>query len=89
MNTAAPMSIRVQLAEAWDAVRIDVEGEDSVGAVKLRALETLDPTAGFPDDYAITYRGVKLWDESASLAAAGVVSGATLLIERRRRRAVR
>ena len=89
IGAAATMTIRAQLAEAWDAVRLAVSGDESVAAVKARALDALDPTAAFPDEFVTTYRGTRILDESASLAAAGVVNGGTLLIEYRHRRPVR
>jgi hypothetical protein len=83
------ITIRVQLAEAWDAARVQVAPDESVSTVKARALEVLDPAAASADEYDITNRGIKIWNESQSLAAAGVVDGATLLIEFRHRRPVR
>lgn len=83
------ITIRVQLAEAWDAVRIATPAAESVTAVKLRALEALDPSADAPGEYFVTYRGVRILDENHSLADAGVVNGATLFIAHRHRRAVR
>jgi len=85
----AAMTIRVQLAEAWDMVRVATTANDTVESVKIRALEALDPSAGAHTEYVITNRGVKIFDEGQSLASAGVVNGATLLIEQRHRRPVR
>ena len=86
---ASTITIRVQLAEAWDAVRIQVSTGEPVATVKGRAIEVLDPSGGFPDEYAVTLGGKKILDERASLATAGVVNGSTLLIEHRHRRPVR
>jgi hypothetical protein len=83
------LSIRVQLAEAWDSIELDFPADESVGAVKLRALDALDPSAEAPDAYAVSHRGVCILDEAESLANAGVVNNGTLLIARRRRRPVR
>ena len=83
------ITIRAQLAEAWDAVRITVSADESVATVKARALEALDPGAGVPDAYIVTLWGEEILDESVSLHTAGVVNGATLLIAGRRRRPVR
>lgn len=89
VGATATMTIRAQLAEAWDTVRLAVGADDTIAAVKARALDALDPTAAFPDEFVTTYRGARILDESVSLAAAGVVNGATLLIEYRHRRPVR
>jgi hypothetical protein len=93
LDLAAPdaptISLRVQLASAWDAVRVDAEASESILTVKVRALQALDPGAGAPGDYYVTWRGVRILDEEESLASAGIVNGATLFIQHRRRRPVR
>jgi hypothetical protein len=86
---ASALTIRVQLAEAWDAIRVTASPDTAVVAVKARALDALDSGALPLDGYIITHRGFELLDESLSLAAAGVVNGATLLIASRHRRPVR
>jgi hypothetical protein len=83
------MNIRVQLAEAWHSIDMDIPADESVANVKMRALDALDPSAELPDAYAISHRGVRIFDEAESLASAGVVDNATLLIALRRRRPVR
>lgn len=83
------LTIRAQLAEAWDAVRVEVGERELVATVKARVLEVLSPTAGLPDDYLVTLGGVEILDESVTLSAAGVVNGSTLFIAYRRRRPVR
>ena len=86
---SSAITIRVQLAEAWDTIRVVVSPGESVAAVKVRALDVLDQGAMPVDDYIITYRGFEILDEGVSLSAAGVVNGATLLIASRHRRPVR
>ena len=88
-NGAPSITIRAQLADAWDAVRIVVAPGETVNNVKLRALEALDPGADAPGEYLVTYRGVRILDENVSLADAGVVKGATLFVAHRHRRPVR
>jgi hypothetical protein len=83
------ITIRAQLASAWDAVRITVSPTESLSNVKLRALEALDPGADAPGEYMVTHRGVRILDEDASLADAGVVNAATLFIAHRHRQPVR
>lgn len=83
------MTLRVQLAEAWDSVTLDATATESVESVKMRALGALDPSADIPEAYVVSWRGVEVLDEASPLADAGVVSGGTLLIARRRRRPVR
>lgn len=88
-SDAAVFTIRVQLLEAWDTVRVRVEPSEPVIAVKVRALEVLDPSAEFHEAYVVKHRGVEILDEELSLADAGVVDGATLLIMSRRRQPTR
>lgn len=88
-NGTPSITIRAQLASAWDAVRITVAPSESLSNVKMRALEALDPSADSPSEYLVTYRGVRVIDENASLADAGVVNGATLFIAHRHRQPVR
>lgn len=83
------MNIRVQLAEAWDAIELDVPASEPVATVKQRALAALAPSSVAPDAYAVSHRGVRILDESESLAGAGIPDNGTLLIARRRRRPVR
>jgi hypothetical protein len=86
---ASAITIRVQLAEAWDAVRVAVSPAESVAVVKARALEALDPGALPLEGYVVTYRGFEILDDAVSLTTAGVVNGATLFIAYRHRRPVR
>jgi hypothetical protein len=93
LDLAAPdedaLTIRVQLLEAWDAIRVRVAADEPVVSVKVRALEALDPSAEFHDAFVVKHRGIEILDEGESLAQAGVVNGATLLIMSRRRRPTR
>jgi hypothetical protein len=78
----------VQVPEVWDTVRIDAPPDTAVLTLKQRALEELVQT----DDHAawITkLHGFEVLDETASLSAAGVKNGSTLLVTSRRRRPVR
>jgi hypothetical protein len=86
---ADAITIRAQLFEAWDAVRISASPNESVENVKARALETLDPSGGDHAGYLVKLRGFEILDETISLAAAGVANGSTMLIAFRHRRPVR
>jgi hypothetical protein len=83
------VTIRAQLAAAWDAVRIEVSSAESVEAVKAQALLAFDATRRMPSEYVVTLRGALILDESRTLADVGVVNGSTLLISHRHRRPVR
>jgi hypothetical protein len=62
---------------------------ESVRTAKVYALNALIPDALFPDEFSVKLNGCEIFDESVSLARAGVVDGSTLLVARRRRRPVK
>ncbi len=82
------ITVRVQVPEVWDTVRIDAPPETPVLVLKRHALETLMPGAE-PAEYVTKLRGFEVLDETASLSSAGVLNGSTLLVTSRRRRPVR
>ena len=82
------ITVRVQVAEVWDTVRVDAPPDTPVSTVKERALEVLVPDA-IPVEWVTKLRGFEVLDESVAMSAAGVVSGSTLLVHFRRRRPVR
>ena len=86
---ADAITIRVEVAEVWDAVRIEAAPTEAVLAVKRCALEALLPSAGSPDDFVVKLHGWEVLDEHQTLAAAGAVDGSILLLGYRRRRALR
>lgn len=82
---AAAITIRVQLLEAWDAVKVRVEPTQTVAVVKARALAVLAPDVPQPGDVVTKLGGFEIRDEAQSLVAAGVKDGSTLLLHFRRR----
>lgn len=86
---ADAITIRVEMAEVWDVVRVEVLPGDQVLEVKKRALEALYPEYNVLDDFIVKLRGWEILDETQSLADAGVIDGSILLVTFRRRRAVR
>lgn len=82
------ITVRVQVPETWDTVRIDAPPDTPVLVLKQRALEVLAPGAE-PVEWVTKLRGFEVLDETASLSAAGAVNGSTLLVTFRRRRPVR
>ncbi len=85
---AATMHIRVQAAELWDTVRVDVSPSESVLAVKLAALSAFYPDGIDADDFVTKLHGFEVLREEESIQAVGVRDGSTLLLMRRRRRPV-
>jgi hypothetical protein len=86
---AAAITIRVEMPEVWDVVRMVVAPSEPVLAVKVRALEALFPEAAMHGDFVVKLRGWEILDEAASLADAGIIDGSILLLTHRRRRPVR
>jgi hypothetical protein len=83
------ISIRVEIPEVWDAVRVDAPSTESVFTVKTRALLALYPDHATPSEFVVKRNGIAIQDETVSLGSAGVRSGSTLLVTLLRRRPVR
>jgi hypothetical protein len=83
------ISIRVEVPEVWDAVRVDAPLTESVFTVKTRALTALYPDHAEPSEFVVKRNGIAIQDETVSLATAGVKTGSTLLVMLIRRRPVR
>jgi hypothetical protein len=88
-GSGAPLVIRAQLLDAWDAVRVETTADSTVREVKEAVLRALDPSASPTEDYVVKLGGFEVLDENASLSGAGVTSGSILSIGHRFRRPVR
>jgi hypothetical protein len=88
VGTAA-ITVRVEMPEVWDVVRIAVLPTESVLAVKVRALAALYPAAKAPEEFVVKLRGFEVLDESASVESVGAIDGSIFLLTHRRRRPVR
>ncbi|HSA56002.1 MAG TPA: EsaB/YukD family protein [Gemmatimonadaceae bacterium] len=88
-GTEPVITVRVQMPEVWDTVRVEAPADTAVATLKHRALELLVPDAAHPEDYVTKLRGFEVLDESQSLAAAGARDGSIFLVHGRRRRPVR
>lgn len=82
------ITIRVEMPEVWDVVRITAAATQPVLAVKMAALEALFPQAEMHQDFVLKLRGWEVLDEGASLQDAGVVDRSILLLTHRRKRPV-
>jgi len=82
-------TVRVQVSDAWDAVRFSTPPTEPVLTLKVRALEALRPDTEFHDDYVVKLHGVVVDDENASLAEVGAKDGSIFLVILRRRQPVR
>ena len=86
---ADTLHLRVQVAELWDALRVDASASTSVEAVKKAALDRFFPDGEAIGDFVVKLRGFEILEENETLAASGVRDGSTLLVARRRRRPVK
>lgn len=83
------ITIRVEMAEVWDTVKLIVSPDEPVLTVKIRALEALYPVDTQHGDFMLKLNGWEVLDESVSLTAAGAVDGSIFLLTFRNRRPVR
>ncbi len=81
------LPVRVMVADAWDQVTLDLPSTTSIADLKARAL-TLTHRTRAAEGYVVKFRGAELSDETRSLAEAGVVANASLIVLPRRRRPV-
>lgn len=83
------ITIRVEMPEVWDVVRMVASPKEPVITIKMRALEALFPEAEVHSDFVLKFRGWDILDESSPLSELGIENGAILLLTHRRRRPVR
>jgi hypothetical protein len=86
---AGAITLRVQVAEMWEAVKVVARPDTTVAEVKQRVVNEFFPGHEFLDDFVLKLRGWEMLDEQQSLSQAGVVEGAIVLLAYRRRRPVR
>jgi hypothetical protein len=83
------LTVRVQMPEVWDVVRVVLPAAEPVLTLKLRALEALYPEAAAHEQFVLKLGGFEVIDEGQSVAETGAVTGSTFLLTHRRRRPVR
>ena len=86
---AGAVTIRVQVAELWDAVRVVAHADHGVADLKQRVVAEFFPGHEFPDDFVLKLRGWEILDEQQALSKAGIGDGGIVLLAYRRRRPVR
>ncbi len=91
VNDGAPLvwTLRVQSAEVWDTIKIEVAPDVLVRDVKQAAMGALMPDVDAIDEYVIKLGGFEIVNEGVSVQSSGAIDGSTLLLMSRRRRAVR
>jgi hypothetical protein len=82
------LTLRVEVPELWDVVRVVAAPDATVEEVKSASLRALNARAN-PDAYVIKLRGFEVLDERASVEDAGAIDGSIFLVTHRRRRPVR
>lgn len=82
------LPVRVMVQDAWDEVALQLPPATALAELKRQALAATRVVRD-PAGYVIKFRGAELSDESRSLAEAGVVANAGLIVLPRRRRPVR
>jgi hypothetical protein len=83
------MSVRVEMPDVWDAVRVEASTSTTVAELKRAALEELYPKAMADGNIVLKLRGFEVLDEQASLLDAGARDGSCFFMTFRRRRPVR
>jgi uncharacterized protein YxjI len=83
------VTVRVQMPEVWDVIRISAGGNTPVAMIKQAALRALYPEFSAPGEFMLKLNGFEILDEDVSIGAAGAKDGSTFLLTFRRRRPVR
>ena len=83
------LTIRVQMPEVGDLVRIETPETTSVATIKQAALQQLYPDHVSHAEFLLKLNGFEVLDEGQSIADAGAKDGSTFLLTFRRRRPVR
>ena len=89
VGTGACITVRVEVPEVWDAVRVEAPPVASVLVVKMQALAVLFPDGGAPSEFVMKLNGFEVLDEQATLRDVGAAEGSTFLLTSRRRRPVK
>jgi hypothetical protein len=86
---ADAITVRVEVAELWDAVRVIARPDTRMIELKKRVVAEMFPNHQYVEDFVVKFRGWEILDENATFAECGVVDGSILLLGYRRRRPVR
>ena len=88
MSPTKAADLRVRVADAWSDVTLPWTPELRIGELKLRALVATQ-RAGDPAGYEVKFRGATIFDEGRTVGELKVPAGAGLIVQARRRQAVR
>jgi hypothetical protein len=81
------LRLRVLVLDTWDEVEVELPATAPVADLKRDALARAGVAAA-PEGYLVKYRGAEVW-ENGTLADAGLVPNAPLIVLPRRRIPVR
>lgn len=88
MSPAKAPDLRVRVSDAWVDVDLPWSPDLRMGELKLRALVATQ-RSGDPAMYEVKFRGAAVLDEGSTVADLKVPAGAGLIVQKRRREAVR
>lgn len=88
-EAAAPMHVRVTVADAWKVFALDAAQGENAASLKARALALARIDGSRAALYEMKVGGALVRDESKPLAGLGVKSGTSVVVISRRRRPVR
>ena len=88
-NGETAITVRVEMPEKWDTVKVAVSPTAAARALKVAALEALFPSNEAAEAFVLKFRGWEVLDENASLTDVGAVNGSIFLLTHRRRQPVR
>jgi hypothetical protein len=83
------ITVRVEMPEVWDVVRVHASPDERILLIKLRALAALAPGSLPHEEYVLKLNGWEVLDESSTLAATGAMEGSIFVLTGRKRRPVR
>jgi hypothetical protein len=88
VSPAKASDLRVRVADTWSDVALPWAPDLRIGELKLRALVATD-RAGDPAGYEVKFRGALILDEGRTVGELKIPAGAGLIVQPRRRQAVR
>jgi hypothetical protein len=83
------ITVRVQVPEVWDTIRVEAPPDTPVVVLKSRALEILMPDAPHHEGFVTKLNGWEVLDERVSITDTGATNGSIFLITSRRKQPVR
>ncbi len=87
-NSSEVVTVRVQVADAWDSIVMELSPTSVISDVRREALAHLTGDGSDAHAYEMKYRGV-LVNENSTVREAAIANGATLLVVSKRKRPVR